>query len=64
MSQDYGRAVAWYLRAAEQGFVAAQERLGVIYSEGLGAPQDTLRRPVGTAGRQIKGTPMRRICSD
>ena len=38
--QDYVEAAQWYRLAAEQGFAAAQGRLGVMYSNGKGVPQD------------------------
>ena len=38
--QDYGQAVAWYRKAAEQGHAAAQFNLGFAYSNGQGVPQD------------------------
>ena len=37
--QDYARAVGWWRKAAEQGYVKAQYILGLTYSEGLGVPQ-------------------------
>ena len=38
--QDYGKAVAWYRKAAEQGYAAAQGNLSVMYDSGDGVPQD------------------------
>ena len=38
--QDYEEAVRWYLRAAEQGDVEAQNALGFRYRTGRGVPQD------------------------
>ena len=40
VSQDYSQAVAWYRKAAEQGFAIAQYRLGKMYGSGRGVPQD------------------------
>jgi TPR repeat protein len=40
--QDYGQAVAWYRRAAEQGNALAQNNLGRMYGEGQGVPQDAV----------------------
>ena len=38
--QDYGEAVRWYRRAAEQGIARAQFNLGLMYVKGQGVPQD------------------------
>jgi putative methionine-R-sulfoxide reductase with GAF domain len=38
--QDYSLALRWYLRAAEQGHVGAQDTLGAYYWLGHGAPKD------------------------
>lgn len=38
--QDYGQAVLWYRKAAEQGDAKAEYRLGVLYANGAGVPQD------------------------
>ncbi len=40
MSQDYKKAVVWYLKAAEQGDADAQTSLGVMYNVGQGVAQD------------------------
>ena len=34
------RRLKWYRKAAEQGFVEAQTRLGILYFTGQGAPKD------------------------
>ena len=38
--RDMEQAAAWYRKAAEQGDVAAQGTLGVLYSIGQGVPQN------------------------
>lgn len=38
-----GEAVRWFTKAAEQGFVPAQSKLGAIYFSGRGVPQDPNR---------------------
>ena len=38
--QDYGEAVKWFQKAADQGYANAQYNLGVIYDQGLGVPPD------------------------
>jgi TPR repeat protein len=38
--QDYAQAVAWYRKAADQGFAPAQYNLGLYYYDGQGVPQD------------------------
>jgi len=43
VSQDYSLALRWYLKAAEQGHVAAQDTLGAYYWLGHGAPKDVSR---------------------
>ena len=40
VTQDYGAAVMWYRKAADQGYSSAQSDLGVMYDKGLGVPQD------------------------
>ena len=41
--QDYTLALRWYLKAAEQGHVGAQDTLGAYYWLGHGAPKDVSR---------------------
>ena len=38
--KNYTTAATWYLKAAEQGHLVAQSRLGVIYGEGYGVPKN------------------------
>jgi TPR repeat protein len=38
--EDYTQAVAWYRKAAEQGYAAAQASLGNLYSFGWGVTKD------------------------
>ncbi len=40
VAQDYGEAVRWYRRAAEQGDADAQSNLGFMYGNGRGVAQD------------------------
>ena len=40
VAQDYSQAVAGYLKAADQGYAAAQFNLGVMYDTGEGVPED------------------------
>ena len=40
MPQDYGEAVRWYRRAAEQGNARAQNNLGTMYQNGRGVAQN------------------------
>ena len=40
MPHDYAQALAWYLKAAEQGHAGAQTNLGVLYYNGNGVKQD------------------------
>lgn len=40
VAQDYGEALKWYLKAAEQNYTLAQFALGEMYSRGTGIPQD------------------------
>ncbi|MFP6745782.1 MAG: hypothetical protein VCB77_11420 [Alphaproteobacteria bacterium] len=37
---DYTEAAKWYRLAAEQGNAEGQRRLGTLYAEGQGVPQD------------------------
>ena len=41
--QDYSAALRWFLKAAEQGHVGAQDTLGAYYYLGRGAPKDITR---------------------
>jgi TPR repeat protein len=38
--QDYREAVKWFRAAAEQGYVSAQDFLGLLYEVGPSVPQD------------------------
>lgn len=40
VTQDYSKAVEWFVAAARQGHVVAQKNLGSIYAGGYGVPQD------------------------
>ena len=40
VERDYGEAVSWFRRAAEQGNALAQDDLGVMYRDGRGVPED------------------------
>ena len=40
VAKDRQEAVAWYRRAAEQGFAKAQYNLGVMYHKGKGVAKD------------------------
>jgi uncharacterized protein len=37
---DYAQAVAWYRKAAEQGYANAQHALGLMLENGWGLPKD------------------------
>ena len=41
--QDYVEAVKWYRKAAEQGVVEAQYRVGLRYSQGQGVPKNIVQ---------------------
>ena len=43
VTQDYSMAVRWYLRAAEQGHVDAQDALGSYFWMGRGVPKDVTK---------------------
>src|SRR5664279_4099972 len=40
VARDYGEALRWFRKAAEQGHAGAQSRLGDMYSIGRGVRQD------------------------
>ena len=40
LERNYAKAAEWFLRAAEQGYTAAQFNLGLLYEEGEGVEQD------------------------
>jgi TPR repeat protein len=39
--KDYKQAVAWYIKAANQGIAGAQHNLGVMYDNGQGITKDS-----------------------
>ena len=39
-TQDYGEAIKWYRKAAEQGYATAQLNLAGMYFRGHGVSQD------------------------
>ena len=41
MPQEYAEAKRWYRKAADQGDAVAQNKIGVLYDNGLGVPQDS-----------------------
>jgi len=58
VERDYTRAAQWYQRSADQGVLAAQNNLGLMYSQGRGVPRDTVRAvklwtEAGTNGHAI-----------
>lgn len=40
MTKDYGEAAKWFRKAADQGYVNAQNALGVMYYDGRGVAKD------------------------
>jgi hypothetical protein len=40
VAKDYVKAMHWYRKAANQGFVGAQNNLAVMYEQGLGVPKN------------------------
>jgi TPR repeat protein len=38
--QDYGKALEWYRRAADQGNAMAQHNLGLMLAHGIGTAED------------------------
>ena len=41
--QDYGQAIGWYRKAADQGYAPAQFSLGVMFDSGQGVPQSSVQ---------------------
>ena len=41
--QDYGQALLWFTKSANQGFAAAQNQLGYMYQHKFGVPRDYKR---------------------
>jgi TPR repeat protein len=39
--QDHKQAVAWYQKAADQGFAPAERHLATCYEHGIGVVKDT-----------------------
>ena len=40
VTQDYGEAMRWYRKAADQQDALAQYNIGLLYAKGWGVPQD------------------------
>jgi TPR repeat protein len=40
VAQDYGEAMRWYRKAADQGDATAQAAIGWLYEHGEGVAQD------------------------
>jgi TPR repeat protein len=40
VTADYTEAMAWYRKAADQGYAVAQRQIGWLYAKGQGVPQD------------------------
>ena len=40
MTPNYAEAMKWYLKAANQGSLAAQYNIGIMYDKGQGVKQD------------------------
>lgn len=43
MAQNHAVAVAWYLRAADQGYTNAQFNLAIGYTNGIGMQRDDVQ---------------------
>jgi uncharacterized protein len=43
LTQDYTEALKWLRAAADQGHPLAQTKLGIMYEDGHGVPQDRVR---------------------
>ena len=41
--QDYGQALLWFMKSADQGFAPAQNQLGYMYQHKFGVPRDYKR---------------------
>ena len=41
--RDYENAMTWFLKAAAQSNTAAQDKIGLMYRDGLGVPQDNVQ---------------------
>ena len=41
--RDYGEALRWFLKAAEQGDAFSQAHAGYLYEQGLGVARDEQR---------------------
>jgi TPR repeat protein len=40
VKQDYGEAMRWFRKAADQGDALAQNNIGWMYAKGQGVPRD------------------------
>lgn len=41
--RDYDNAMDWFLKAANQGNHAAQDKIGLMYRDGIGVPVDNIQ---------------------
>ena len=57
IEKDYGEAVKWYTKAAQQGHAFAQNDLGMMYENGEGVEKD-----YGEAGQMVHKSRPTRTC--
>ena len=46
--KDYAKAVRWYRRAADQGYISGQRGLGLCYKNGQGVRRDIFKPTFGS----------------
>lgn len=55
VNQDYGKALAWYRKAADQGYAEAQHNVGALYENGWGVAQDVEQAKVWYQKAAVQG---------
>ena len=63
VEEDYGVAVSWFRRAAEQDHAPGQAALGFLYGSGLGWSRTTRKGSDGRAVQPSRATPVPRTTS-
>jgi len=59
--QDYAIAARWFLKAAEQGLVLAQDNLGAYYWAGRGVPKDVVKAYYWSSVAKEAGNPASQV---
>jgi TPR repeat protein len=53
--ENDAEVVKWYRKAAEQGYVSAQNNLGAMYAQGKGVPENSIKAYVWWSMAKTQG---------